>query len=159
MKDNKTIDEYLSDIKKILFGDYLEWLEQFLSKYPNFTDIEWSLNGTLSEEDYENVSILHLLYEIIALCGKKNYSTSNQLYTKSYYVKNNNLIFSIGKIPDERPIIFVKGNHLNPTDKFIIDFKDVISYYQENQKTNTLLHLITNTIHENSDLQPISKNK
>ena len=54
--------------------NYIEWLIEFTKKYESFTDSSWLYNPEeLSENDFNNVSDLNLLYEIIDHYAEKNY--------------------------------------------------------------------------------------
>ena len=145
--------EYQNNIERILFGDYLTWLEQFTLKYPNFTNIEWEyFNEKISETDYKNIANLRLLYEIIAMYSQKNYSARSQAYINYFFVRNNSFTFQIGNIQDEISIIYIIKD--NVSNKFMtkgsINFEDIKEQYKQGQKSDKLIQLIKNLINKNS---------
>ena len=173
MKDNKNsfntynanfeeqYSEYQKIIEKILFGDYLQWLEQFTKEHPNFTDIEWIyLNEKLTETDSENIKMLYILYEIISLYTQENYLSSEQSYTNSYMVKKDNFYFKIGKILDEEPIIYICSCGLiQNINMGNINFDDIRKKYNQSQKSNIVAQIIKNLIQENKLLESTSSDK
>ena len=149
----KQYSECQKTIEKILFGDYLQWLEQFTLKYPNFTDIEWEyFNEKVSETDYKNIVNLRLLYEIIAIYSQENYSARSQVYINYFIVRNNNFTFQIGNIQDDSSIIYIiKDNVSNQfMTKCSIDLEDIREKYKQGQKSDKLIQLIKNLINKNS---------
>jgi len=146
--------EYQNIIEEIICGDYLQWLEQFTKKHPNFTDIEWIyLNEKLTKTDSKNIKMLYILYEIISLYTQENYLSSKQSYTNSHIVKKDNFYFEIGKILDEEPIIYICSCGLiQNIIRGNINFDDIRKKYNQSQKSNIVAQIIRNLINENNSL-------
>lgn len=153
-----------NNLEKIKFGNYLTWLEQFTLKYPNFTNNDWIyLKEKITENDYENIKIMPLLYEIIEKYAQENYISGTQEYYGKYYIiKNNNFYFQIGHISSQGTIIYL--NRYEVIEKefcYDIDFNDIKNNKKRefaieiDKKLDKLAELISNIAKENTPLEAI----
>jgi len=154
-----------NNLMKFKFDNYLEWLEQFTEKYPNFTDIEWLYSKEkITENDYENIKTIHLFYEIIEKYAQENYISGTQEYYGKYYiVKNNNFYFRIGIISGQGSIIFFNRHDiLEKGFYYDIDFNDIRNNKKRefaieiDKKLDKLAELIKNIARENTPLEAIA---
>ena len=103
--DNEMKKKLIARIKLretlLITDEYIQWLEEFTQKYPNFTDNDWLYQKEkLKEEDSFNVEKLILFFERIENYADNNYiyPTKNNNHTSSYNIKHNNIGYNIGII-------------------------------------------------------------
>lgn len=158
-------NEKQNNLEKIKFGNYLEWLEQFTLKHPNFTDNDWIyLKEKITENDYENIKILPLFYEIIEKYAHENYISGTQKYYGKYYIiKKNDFYFRIGIISGQDKVIFLNRYHIIEKGFYYdIDFNYIKNNKKRefaielDKKLDKLAELISNIVRENTPLEAIA---
>lgn len=107
--------------------DYIEWLEQFTSKYPSFSTETFLFDGKkLTEHDKENVSHLEEFFEEIYDYAQANYISPQKLtYGTFYKIKHHGIGYSIG-IDYGQGCCFYCERFDNPGDD-VLDYKRVMS--------------------------------
>ena len=131
--------------------NYIEWLIEFTKKYESFTDNSWLYNPEeLSENDFNSVSDLNLLYEIIDHYAEKNYIYPMPCNFGNYYkIKFNNIAFEIGLIAGQGVVNFCNKIELNNDISLeFIDYNDIINNkeYAHVQNINRYLSCIERKI-------------
>lgn len=108
--------------------NYIKWLDTFTLEHPNFTDEDWLyFPKKIKEEDYDNVSNLHLLYEGIERYARKNYiyPTKNE-FRNIYNLKFENTYFEIGILHGQGTIFFCNKVNTRNNNPFM-DFYNIIN--------------------------------
>ena len=170
MKNDTTINndfitkliEIEKQIEKISSSkDYIMWLNQFTINHQSFSDDEWLYSkDKISNEDYENVLKLHLLYTVI-----DNYATKNYIYSlpseygEKYYFKINDIGYEISYMSGQGTVFFINRVKINDEIQFI-DFNDIINNKKQsnvdeitiklNEIKNKILQLYQNGIPYNA---------
>ena len=126
-KEKIRLEKIQNRIKNIISNpDYMNWLEQFSLKYPNFNSYEFYFNDKLSKEDKDNSNDLALLYEGISNYAHDNYlyPISDSMYSGYYRIHYNNVGYEIGVIKDQKIITLCK--RFDSYDDTFIDFNDIM---------------------------------
>lgn len=159
----KLYTEYKSNIEKIKYGDYLEWLELFTLKYPAFKDDDWFYSkDEISESDYQKVKFLYLLFQIIDSYAQKNYFQETPTKLGYYYtIKSNETYFQIGIASGQGSYIYCE--RLSEINESFLDFKDIRSDKRQeyaleiDKKLEKLITLINTLAEQNTPLEAISE--
>lgn len=108
--------------------DYLKWLESFTIENPSFCDDNWLyFPEQISEEDYEKVKNLNLLFEGIELYAQKNYIYPEECSFGWYYnIKFNNVGYEIGTLVGQGTLFYCKRTPIDEKIEYI-DFNDIIN--------------------------------
>lgn len=115
-------------IKEIISNyEYINWLEEWTIKNPNFNDyLSLTNKNNISDNDLENINKLNLFFSGIERYASKNYiyPTLDSSFTEYYKIKYNNIGYYIGLITEKGIISFCKRT--NEIDESFIDLNDII---------------------------------
>ena len=161
-KERKRLEERKNKVKEIVSNDnYINWLQEFTIKYPNFRSDTLFDNNKLSLIDKDNINNLKLLFEAIY-----NYASSNYIYplndfdfVEYYRIKYNNISYEIGIITDKGTLFFCE--RVNNIDDTFIDFNNIILNKKEDstefieKRLTELSNIITYFYEQNIPLNAI----
>ena len=140
----KTKEEYLQkqvETKRKIKEErnYIEWLNKFTKKIPEFTSDGWYFFPIkIGEKEKEQVKNIIYLFEVI-----DNYAFSEMIipdYKKKeihYAFKDGNNYYHISKSIGENPYVYCSRVAENQEDEFI-DFQDVMM--SEEKQANPIFH-------------------
>ena len=97
---------------------FMTWLTDFLFKYDSASDSLLSIEPSLSDDDYENISHLSNLYSVVSNYAEKNYFYPQvDKSTTSYDIKYRNMFFTIGLNSGQGSYCFV--SRIEKSDRYI----------------------------------------
>ena len=128
--------------------DYINWLEKFTKKHPEFCDDTWLYKqDEISKEDYENVCKISTFFSVISDFADKHYIPAYVCAGGTglcYFVKYNGIIYEFGTIIGQGAVSYC--DTLDSTkitsavsNRFVINFEEIANPSDELCKRTDLI--------------------
>ena len=139
------------EIKKQLSGkyDYIEWLYNFTKTFSYFSDIDWlyQIPRAVTDEDYKNVKMLTLFFEVVSEYFQDNLLPANGTTNNAWYtIKYKDVYLDIGVCVGQGAYNYVESHEEKPNR--YVEFEKILANKSDSalkikqERLLTLEHLL-----------------